>query len=160
MRFLIFYLFTCLFLGLISAPSQAITRRALVVAIDEYADPAVRPLHGSVNDGNAVVDLLKRQLGFVDKEILYLKNSGATRRAILDGMDNWLVAGTKPGDKVFLYYAGHGYYITDSSGDEHDEMVPLDETICPYDTDPATMNDVVKKGNMIIYLLQSKKRYN
>ena len=150
MRFLTFFLTTFLLLALICTSSQAITRRALVVAIDEYADPAVRPLHGSVNDGNAMVDLLRKQLGFADEEILYLKNSEATRQAILDGMDNWLVAGTKPGDKVFFYYAGHGYYIFDSSGDEKDEAVPLDEAICPHDTDTATMNDAVKKGNMII----------
>ena len=141
-----------IFFTFFSTPGYSANRRALVIAIDTYQEAAIRPLGGSVNDGNAVVGLLKKRLGFVDKEILYLKNEQATRQAILDGMDNWLVKGTQPGDKVFIYFAGHGYYLPDISGDERDEVVPRDEAICPYDTDPEAFNnpDNEKQGNLII----------
>ncbi|MCP4020522.1 MAG: hypothetical protein GY729_01650, partial [Desulfobacteraceae bacterium] len=41
-------------------------------------------------------------------------------------------------------------YIRDDNGDEKDERHPMDETICPYDTDPDSIEDMSKKGNMII----------
>jgi hypothetical protein len=144
--FLLILLFTALF----PLSVQAVQRRALIIAIDDYADPAIRPLEGAVNDGDVVQNLLREQLGFADHEIRYLKNRQASRQAILAAMDNWLVAGTEPGDKIFFYYAGHGYFLADTSGDEHDELVPRDEAICPWDTDPATLDDPRKKGNLIL----------
>ena len=45
-------------------------------------------------------------------------------------MDEWLVAGTAPGDRVYLYFSGHGLQVKDTSGDEEDGM---DEAISTYD---------------------------
>ena len=42
----------------------------------------------------------------------------ATAAAVLASLDDWLVAGTRPGDRVLFYFGGHGYYVRDLDGDE------------------------------------------
>ncbi len=136
----------------IVAPPIHAAKRAVVVAVEQYKEDGFNNLSGCINDGNAIVDILKTHLGFSDSEIRYLRDREATRRGILDAFD-WLAAETKPADKVFFYYAGHGYYIADDNSDEKndkDEKKPNDETICPYDTDPRSIKDPRRKGNMVI----------
>ncbi|MGH9803331.1 MAG: DUF4384 domain-containing protein, partial [Blastocatellia bacterium] len=42
----------------------------------------------------------------------------------------WLIEGTRPGDRVFFLYAGHGSRVKDTNGDEADGY---DEVLAPYD---------------------------
>ncbi|KDQ16915.1 hypothetical protein BOTBODRAFT_30292 [Botryobasidium botryosum FD-172 SS1] len=52
-----------------------------------------------------------------------------TKKRIIKGM-NWLVRGAQSGDKLFFYFAGHGWQIPDLNGDEDDGW---DEVILPID---------------------------
>lgn len=81
--------------------------RALVVGIDAY--PAPLTLTGSVNDAEAVSAVLVEVLGFRREQVMVLTQTQATRGNILAALDSWLVRGSAPGSRVFLYYSGHGF---------------------------------------------------
>jgi hypothetical protein len=115
------------------APLPALADKALVIGIDRYADSRLMlPGDGrsSAADAAAIAELLVDSLGYAKDDVRVLVDAAATRAAIMDGLASWLVAGTRPGERVFLYFSGQGYFQKDDSGDEADG---LDETLVPYD---------------------------
>jgi hypothetical protein len=78
-----------------------------------------------------MVELLKKYLGFSDKDIVTLKDSQATKTAILKHLKE-MVDGAKSGKYSYLVYShsGHGTQVPDISGDEPDRS---DEAFCPHD---------------------------
>ncbi len=102
-------------------------QRALVIGIAEYK--AVTPLMGPKNDAEEVYDFLISQWGFKQDEVKRLINRRARRSSIRAAL-NGLVRQTNPGDRVVIYYAGHGSQVRDRNDDETDG---LDETLVPYD---------------------------
>jgi len=114
--------------------------RALIIGIDEYAvDPNVTRLAGAVNDAKAVHALALGDLGFDPSEVRVLTNREASREGILRSIDEWLVAGTRPGDRVLFYYAGHGAQQRSSGPDTEQGF---DQTLVPVDT-------VVRNGRVL-----------
>lgn len=104
--------------------------RALVIGIDLYADPAFPELKGAARDARNMRALLTDFLGYEPAAVRMLTDRDATRAAILEGVRRWLVAGTRPGDRALLYFAGHGYFQRDEDGDEEDGY---DEALAPHD---------------------------
>ena len=102
--------------------------RALLIGIDRYRH--VSPLIGTVNDARAMQAYVSSHLGFDDGDVKMLLDGEATRDNILGTMAEWLIAGTREGDDVFLYFSGHGFQQRDENGDESDR---LDETLVPVD---------------------------
>lgn len=102
-------LFAMLTPGDVARSAAAVERgdRALVIGIDGYAEPL--SLIGSARDAAAVTDLLTSTLGFRREQVMTLTNEKATRANILAAFDAWLVQGSRPGARVFLYYSGHGF---------------------------------------------------
>lgn len=80
---------------------------ALVIGINKYK--AQVDLRGAVADADAVQDYLLHELNVPASQIINLRDSAATRKAILEA---WLSmrndATIKEGDPVLIYYAGHG----------------------------------------------------
>ncbi len=115
-------------------------RRALLVGIDAYPDPAVR-LEGCVNDVYDVSALLQEN-GFgldagqrytkQDDEIRVLLDRRATASAIRERLA-WLLEDTRPGDVRFFYYSGHGAQIPGYG--PSDSVDRLDECLVPHDFD-------------------------
>ncbi|MCY4319257.1 MAG: trypsin-like serine protease [Alphaproteobacteria bacterium] len=114
------------------APSKPAARgdRALLVGINRYADDRFKDLRGAVRDARNMQGLLTRHLGFTAEEVRLLTDADATKAGILKGVREWLQAGTGPGDRALLYFAGHGYYREDEDGDEADGY---DEALVPHD---------------------------
>ena len=81
--------------------------RALVIGIDGYSQPLT--LTGSVNDASAIATMLVDDIGFRREQVLTLTNEKATRANILAALDTWLLQGSQPGARVFLYYSGQGF---------------------------------------------------
>lgn len=117
--------------------------RALIVGIDDYVGDS-NDLQGSVTDAENMKRLLTEQLGFRDDQVMMLTDNGATRAKILAAIDDWLIAGSRGGARVFFYYAGHGYYQPDRNGDEADGN---DEVLLPHDT---TIGDDDTLANVIL----------
>jgi len=106
--------------------------RALLIGIDSYGDSRLDAKQGTpaVNDVTAIRSLLTAKLGYASRDIRVLTNGAATAAAIRGGLADWLIAGTRPGDRVYLYFAGYGYFTPDRNGDEADG---LDEGLVPFD---------------------------
>lgn len=111
--------------------------RALVVGVDYYANPDVFRTDGAVADARAIQQLLIDKFGFAPTSIKMLLNEQATAGAITDNFRSWLINGTRPGDRVFFYYAGHGSQAPDDNGDEDDGM---DELVTPFDVKVTKLN--------------------
>ncbi|MCG3197784.1 MAG: caspase family protein [Candidatus Omnitrophica bacterium] len=123
-------LVVAVFLLLLNFPAVA-DRKALVVGIDEFQNPKVRPLACCVNDAGAYRDLLIGGFGFRSEEIRFLTNGEATREGILASL-NALAEGAGEGDIRVFIFAGHGTRVRDKSGDEADGD-GLDEALVPND---------------------------
>ncbi|MCF3641121.1 caspase family protein [Rhizobium sp. TRM95111] len=120
--------------GLGAAAAQA-EDRALVIGVGTYQNLSPKQfLHGPKNDVALIEGLLKGRLGFRPEQIRLLKDEAATKAAILAGVEEWLVAGTSPGDRAYLYFSGHGLQVRDVNGEEQDGM---DEAIAPFDIAPG-----------------------
>lgn len=105
--------------------------RALLIGIGTYATlPEKMFLEGPKNDVPLIEKLLKEKQGFAPESIRVLLDKDASRAAILASIDEWLVNGTQPGDRVYFYFSGHGLQVKDASGDEEDG---LDEALSTFD---------------------------
>ena len=122
--------------------------RALLIGINDHADSELRDLRGAVNDVHNMRGLLTGYLGFDAGQIRLLTDAQATRAGILREIRDWLVAGTRPGARALLYFAGHGYYQTDTNGDETDG---LDEALVPHDARVESADsDPMRVANLIL----------
>ena len=103
-------------------------RYALLIGIGDYPqDSGWNKIHGD-NDVSIIKTLLLQQ-GFVEDNIMVLKNSEATKSGILAAMDQ-LRGKAQTGDVVYIQFSGHGQQVTDLNGDEEDHF---DEAWIPYD---------------------------
>jgi len=110
-------------------------RKALLVGINDYPDPANR-LEGCVNDVFTMSSVLQ-DCGFPADVIRTCLDSRATANGILDRLQ-WLLDQAKPGDELVFYYSGHGAQVPEYGENfEPDHHV---ETLVPWDFDwsPAT----------------------
>ncbi|MCY7377263.1 MAG: caspase family protein [Pyrinomonadaceae bacterium] len=142
-------LFVCL-LGAISAQAED---RALVVGVDVYANPNLSPTDGATDDAKAMQKLLIEKFNFAPKSIKILLNEQATAANIVGNFQTWLVNGTRPGDRVFFFYAGHGFQVPDDNGDEEDKM---DEVVTPYDIAIASEGGKVVLPNEKTFIRDDK----
>ncbi|MCI0392043.1 MAG: caspase family protein [Acidobacteria bacterium] len=90
--------------------------RALVVGIEQYGDTNIKPARGSERDADDVEQFLIRKLNFSPSAIRKLTGARATSKEIVLEFQRWLIKGTRAGDRVFFYYAGHGSYLRDDDG--------------------------------------------
>lgn len=103
--------------------NEAGTTWALVVGIDQYDDPGVRPLKGAVADALAAVSWLRR-LGVPDEQILLHASPSSENRPALESVrprcpaansydiDKSIVRLEKVsgGSRLFVFLMGHGLY--------------------------------------------------
>lgn len=106
--------------------------RALLIGLDTYNDARLsfKIAGASANDVEAMKSVLTEKLGYAARNIKILQDQDATKSAILGAIKSWLAAGSKPGDRALFYFAGHGFFQKDISGDEKDGV---DETLVPFD---------------------------
>jgi hypothetical protein len=103
--------------------NEAKTTWALVVGIDLYDDPSLRPLKGAVADAVAAVGWL-RKLGVADERIFLHASPSDGSQAALDGLglpyraadeaSIWksiaALRKVKDGTRLFVFLSGHGLY--------------------------------------------------
>jgi hypothetical protein len=119
--------------------AETVTRRALLIGINEYAAPRIPDLRGAVNDVTQARQVLITRLGFRPADITLITNTQATRSEILGRIDA-LIAASRGNDVVYLHYSGHGSQAADRNGDETDGH---DETILPHDARQPGIPDII-----------------
>jgi hypothetical protein len=148
------------FLILLTMMARAEVRRALIVGIDQYMDPAhaggyqlseqtrtrlkaihgtgartrLESLEGAVNDAQAMKEMLIARFGFEESNVIVLPNpkQPATADNILGLLQSFLVDAANPGDVSVFYFAGHGSRIRNTAA-HNDNASHLDSTILPAD---------------------------
>lgn len=78
--------------------------KALVIGINDYADPKISDLETPINDATTIAKVLKEKYGF---KVELLFDRQATKAAIYKKLRS-LAASTRPNDSVLIYFAGHG----------------------------------------------------
>lgn len=83
--------------------------RALVIGISDYKDSLIGDLHFAHKDAEIFADYLRSEAGgaLPDQDIWLMTNQEATLGAI-DNALTWLLKETRKGDKVIIYFSGHG----------------------------------------------------
>lgn len=153
----------------VPAVSAEPTRHALIVGINSYEAPQSearnqrwRDLRGAGNDLDAIGTVLKTRYGFVDDDILTLRDRGATRDAILEAIRSQLVDRAAPGVDLFFFFSGHGSEV-EREIDGRREWV---QTLVPSDSwsgvpDIADLelrrlfNDALDKGARLTIMIDS-----
>jgi hypothetical protein len=119
--------------------------KALFVGIDTYnsKDMAIDDLKGCVSDMFLMKETLTHVLGALPKDTVILTDQNATTRNILNSLQH-IVEGLKPGEQVFMYYAGHGGQVPNASQSEED-LEAYDQMLVPHDfskTEPL-LDDII-----------------
>ncbi|PUE33077.1 hypothetical protein B9Z35_06030 [Limnohabitans sp. Jir61] len=99
--------------GVRSLPKAS--RHALIIGIGEYTLPGVSPLKGVSKDMTSAKDIAMA-MSVPESNIQFLRDKNATAeqiRTALKDMDERV----KPGDRVFIYYSGHGTRWVDTQTD-------------------------------------------
>jgi Caspase domain/Tetratricopeptide repeat len=83
--------------------------RAVVIGISDYREPLIPDLRFADRDARAFADWLRSAEGLAlpDSSIRLLANQQATTAQMIVNLD-WLIEASKPGDRAFIYFSGHG----------------------------------------------------
>lgn len=95
-------------LGLSTAPVEEGRNYALLIAVNEYTGDVWKPLRHSVEDAEALRQLLNEKYDFEQIETLY--NETATRKAIIDKLDE-ITAKLGTEDNLLIFFSGHGVQV-------------------------------------------------
>src|SRR5580704_8157153 len=100
---------SALLVGLILSGAASARNVALLVAVGEFRDPALKSfvLKGPAIDIDSVQQTLIGQWGFAPADVLALRDREATHERILAEISA-LEGRTAKGDTVLIYFSGHG----------------------------------------------------
>jgi hypothetical protein len=107
---------------------------ALVIGINNYL--YVSPLSYAVNDADAITQILVNELGFLQENVVTLKNQDATKQVILDNFLDLSNKACDPDDRVLVFFAGHGLSIDGLRG-------PIGYLL-PVDGNPDNKNSLIR----------------
>jgi len=103
--------------------------RALLIGVGRYAQFDER-LSG-VDLDITMMREFAHLMGFKGQEIKVLEHEQASTANVYNALENWLIEGAGPDDRVLFYFSGHGSQIPDENNDEDDQF---DEVLLLYDT--------------------------
>ena len=101
--------------GIRSIPKAS--RHALIIGIGEYSSGGIMPLKGVKHDMQSAKSIAQT-MSIPDETISYLRDEQATAQQIRQAVQD-LNARVRPGDRVFVYYSGHGTRWVDPVEPEH-----------------------------------------
>jgi hypothetical protein len=105
----------------------------LIIGINKYKSSRIPNLVGAVPDADAMQDYLQKHLRVPSSQIKNLRNSEATRAAIIDGITAFsLNDEIEEGDAILIYFAGHGG-SADTPKDWEVGSTGKIELLVPYD---------------------------
>ena len=123
------YLLWLLLMSLVLVSTARGEDRALLIGVGRYAHLEEKLNGVSLDLG--MMNELSRLMGFTQHAIKVLENEQASTAAVYEAIENWLIRGTGPQDRVLFYFSGHGSQVPDENGDELDHF---DEVLLLYDT--------------------------
>ena len=126
---LLSFLLWLLLMSIIMVSAARGEDRALLIGVGRYAQFEEK-LNG-VSLDIAMMREFVHLMGFKPHEIKVLEHEQASTAKVYDAVENWLIDGAGPDDRVLFYFSGHGSQIPDENKDEDDQF---DEVLLLYDT--------------------------
>ncbi len=126
---------------------------ALLIGIGAYPD--IRNLDGPRFDVEILQEDLVRDWGFDDSNVVILIDEAATQLRILAEIDD-LIARTKAGDHVFLYYSGHGTSVYDPDFPDRYSLESSTSALIPFDFN-LTLGEEGRQGKLIERLVVGQR---
>jgi len=126
---LLSFLLWLLLMSIIMVSAARGEDRALLIGVGRYAQFEEK-LNG-VSLDIAMMREFVHLMGFKTHEIKVLEHEQASTTKVYDAVENWLIDGAGPDDRVLFYFSGHGSQIPDENKDEDDQF---DEVLLLYDT--------------------------
>jgi hypothetical protein len=125
--------------GPAGAEAPRADRHALIIGVGHYAaDPArpVPPLGGVAHDMHSARAMAER-MGVPPSQTLVLQDAAATRAGVLKTLQT-LRSRVQPGDRVFVYWSGHGSRYFDA------QAGACVETLIPHDLQDFTHDEFAR----------------
>ena len=123
---------------------------AVVAGIATYAAlPAKSQLHFSERDAEAIYSILISPEGgnFHAENVHRLIGSKATLANLRHELEDWLPSVAKEGDRVLIYFAGHGFVYPQNGGRAY---------LAPYDIDPDNIEGTGYPMDRLAMVIGSK----
>jgi iron(II)-dependent oxidoreductase len=98
---------------------------AVVIGINQYRNPGIKPLGAGVNDAQRMREALIR-LGFPERQVFTLTDEQATKAAIENLLGDRLRRLAKGEDRILVFFAGHGTTEKGRGGLEEGYLLPVD----------------------------------
>lgn len=102
------------------------TKRAVIVGVNDYSVQGYNNLRYCVADAAAVYHMLRDAFGFNPQDMFYLVDAQATSSRIRQSL-RYVLTQSQPGDVVCFYYSGHGARLPHPA-----QPTQMFETIIPY----------------------------
>lgn len=101
------------------------TKRAVIVGVDDYSVQGIRSLAMCARDARAVYHLLVDAFGFEPADILTYLDLAADSATILRALRS-SIARSQPGDVLCFYYSGHGARLPHPTrtGEFYETIIP------------------------------------
>ncbi|MEO6190682.1 MAG: caspase family protein, partial [Saprospiraceae bacterium] len=131
------------FLGSVDLNAQS--RKALLIGVSQYPSEGGWATIHSTNDVGLIKAALNSQ-GFKDNDIIEVLDDKATKKGILNALNNDLLPKVNRGDIIYFQFSGHGQQRPDIDGDEVDG---LDECIVSFDS-PKKFQEGIYEGENLI----------
>ena len=135
---------------------------ALIIGINEYISPSIPNPVAAVLDADALQDYLQKHLGVPSSQIKNLRNSEATRAAIIAEIKAFSSNDEiKEGDPIVIYFAGQGGWAETPKGWEVGATGKT-ELLIPYDysssQDPNSKHGIPDRtvGALLSHLASKK----
>jgi hypothetical protein len=156
---LLSFLLWLLLMSIIMVSAARGENRALLIGVGRYAqfEEKLNGISLDIGMMREFVDLM----GFKHHEIKVLEHEQASAAKVYDAIENWLINGAGPDDRVLFYFSGHGSQIPDENNDEDDQF---DEVLLLYDTvlsekrGRQTLNGVLLDDHLNHMLARMKSR--
>jgi hypothetical protein len=133
--------------------------RALLIGVGRYAQ-----FDEKLNGVSLDIDMMRelaQLLGFKSQAIKVLEHEYASTDKVYSAVENWLIKGVEPEDRVLFYFSGHGSQIPDENNDENDQF---DEVLLLYDvaikaqSRPQTLTGVLVDDDLKTMLARIQSR--
>jgi hypothetical protein len=153
------YLLWLLLMSLALVSTSRGEDRALLIGVGRYAHFEEK-LNGVSLDLGMMKEV-SQLMGFKGNAIKILENEQASTAGVYDAIENWLVRGTGPQDRILFYFSGHGSQVPDENNDEKDHF---DEVLLLYDVTLTqrqgrqTLNGVLHDDHFGSMLAEMKSR--
>jgi len=125
---LLSFLLWLLLMSIIMVSAARSEDRALLIGVGRYAQFEEK-LNGVSLDISMMREMV-HLMGFKSHEIKVLEHEQASTARVYDAVEDWLINGAGPDDRVLFYFSGHGSQIPDENNDEDDQF---DEVLLLYD---------------------------